>query len=192
VSDLASDPRWRRFNDAGFRCGCCGQSFGGVFDISFDHPDMWPHGNREASGETSLTVGEDRLTSDLCRLGDDHFVRCVLPIPIRGSDEVFSFGVWGSVATENFDRYVKGWQAEDYGDFDGCFSWLTNALPGIPTSESVPCDLVIGELTQRPKLFAHEDAGAVRDAQSQGITFDDLLDIYAASGQDIRPHLMDA
>ncbi len=102
MSDLASDPRWRRFNDAGFRCGCCGQSFG------------------------------------------------------------------------------------------GCFSWLTNSLPGIPTSESVPCDLVIGELTQRPKLFAHEDAGAVRDAQSQGISFDDLLDIYAASGQDIRPHLMDA
>ena len=41
---LDLDARWRRFNDANRACPCCGQTFSGIFDIGFDHPDCWPHG----------------------------------------------------------------------------------------------------------------------------------------------------
>ena len=37
------------------------------------------------------------------------------------------------------------------------------------------------------RLMAQD--GALRDLQELGLTFDQLLDIYAASGSDIRPHL---
>ena len=101
---LAEDPRWQRFNDASRPCPCCGQTFSGVFDIGFDHPDPWPHGNRSESGQDVLAVGTDSLGADLCRLGEHRFIRCVLHLPIIDSDQSFAFGPWGSVNPKNFDR----------------------------------------------------------------------------------------
>ncbi|MBT8409886.1 MAG: DUF2199 domain-containing protein [Alphaproteobacteria bacterium] len=192
MTDLSQDPRWRRFNQRGFECPCCGQSFDGVYDVVFDHPDCWPHGNREKSGEKVLAAGEDRLSGDLCQFEEHRFIRCVMPFNILGSDQEFCFGVWGSAAQASFDAYVAAWEADDYSDFEGCFSWLANDLPDMRTPASVPCNLRIEDPQQRPRLYAHDADNPVSQLQRSGITFDQLLDIYAATGNDIRPHLMDA
>ena len=52
---LAKDPRWQRMLDADWACPCCGQRFGGIMDIGYDHPDSWPYGNRQESGEETST-----------------------------------------------------------------------------------------------------------------------------------------
>lgn len=186
MSLLALDSRWRRFNDESRTCPCCGQSFNGIFDIGFDHPDTWPHEALRDSGETELQVGEDRLSADLCRVDEHRFIRCVLPLPLRGSDEHFCFGAWASVKPENFYRYIDDAVGEAE-EFEGCFAWLMNDLPGYESEDPIACDLVPGHEGQRPTLKVH--AGPLADAQKEGITFDQLLDIYAASGNDIRPHL---
>ena len=64
---LSEDPRWQRFNNSERPCPCCGRTFSGVFDIGFDHPQPWPHGNREQSDQDVLAVGKDSLSADLCR-----------------------------------------------------------------------------------------------------------------------------
>ena len=184
--DLTSDPRWRRFNDSSTPCPCCGRTFSGVFDIGFDHPDPWPHGNRGDSGEDVLRAGTDSLGTDLCELGQYRFIRAVLPLPIIGTDQRFAFGPWGSVNPANFDRYASG----DPG-FEGCFAWLLNALPGFDIPEPLPCNLVPGGPGERPVLEVHDGAHELARLQEDGITFDRLLDIYAAAGQDLRPHLLD-
>lgn len=48
-------------------------------------------------------------------------------------------------------------------------------------------ELQVGGDGARPTLFAQD--GALKEAQDNGIWIDALLDVYAASGQDIRPHL---
>jgi len=192
IGDLSSDPRWRRFNDRDTPCPCCGRIFHGVFDIAYDHPDPWPHGNRAEHGLDILEVGEDRLTADLCTWGDHRFIRAVLPIPIRGSEQVFSFGPWGGVNPENFGRYVHADATQNRGEFEGCFAWLMNRLPGVGMDDWLPCDLIPDDDPEkRPQLFVH-DGHPLAEWQEEGISFDRLLDIYAAAGQDIRPHLMDA
>lgn len=183
---LALDTRWRRFNDETSACPCCGQSFSGVFDVGYDHPDCWPHGGLRDSGKDLLQVGEDKLTSDLCRWDDHRFIRCILPLPIKGSEDVFNFGVWGSVVPENFYRYIDDATGEAPG-FEGCFSWLMNDLPLFETEERIGCDLTPGPEGHRPILTAQD--GPLATAQAEGISFDQLLDIYAATGTDIRPHL---
>lgn len=182
---LASDPRWRRFNDSSRPCPCCGRTFNGVFDIGYDHPDPWPHGNRAESGEDVLRVGEDSLGTDLCEWGKYRFIRCVLPIPIIGSEKSFAFGPWASVNPVNFKRYIED------PEFEGCFAWLTNLLPGMDFTEPLPCNLIPGEPGERPLLEVHDGAHEIAELQEVGISFDRLLDIYAAAGQDIRPHLLD-
>lgn len=186
---LAQDPRWQRFNDSSRPCPCCGRTFNGVFDIGYDHPDPWPHGNRAQSGEDVLAVGGDELGTDLCRFGKYRFIRCILPIPIIGSDQRFAFGPWGSVNPDNFDIYVQSHSDPDV-TFEGCFAWLMNLLPGLDFKEPLPCNLIPGREGERPMLEVHDGAHELAGLQETGITFDQLLDIYAAAGQDIRPHLL--
>lgn len=189
---LEDDPRWRRFNDRNFKCPCCGRSFQGVIDIAYDHPDPWPHGNRAAAGVDDLIVGDDRLSSDFCRVNGDYFVRGIMPFAIIGTDQTFAFGVWGSVTEENFKIFMNAFDTNNFGDFEGCFSWLSNTIPHVGQEDWVPCSLVVEDPTKRPVFYAQAKAEAVRSFQVNGITFDQLLDIYASVGQDIRPHLMDA
>lgn len=186
---LDDDPRWQRFNDPTKPCPCCGTAFNGVFDIGYDHPDPWPHGNRTESGQDVLYSGTDTLSADLCRWGEFRFIRCVLRLPIIGTDQSFAFGPWGSVNPANFDRYVQAELTGTLDQFEGCFAWLMNKLPGFLFDDWLPCNLVIEATDERPVLEIHDGAHELARLQEEGITFDQLLDIYAAAGQDIRPHL---
>lgn len=186
MSLLLLDRRWSRFNDTDRACPCCGKRFSGVFDIGYDHPDMWPHAGRD--GRDLVEFGEDRLTADLCRIDEDRFIRCVLPLPIRGSDEVFNFGAWGSIAPEKIHDYIDASERGDPALFQGGFSYLCNQLPLFDSEEPIHCDMLPNPDPQlRPTLMAHD--GPLEQAQREGISFDQLLDIYAACGTDIRPHL---
>jgi len=190
---LLDDKRWQRFMSRDYRCGCCGESVGGLLDIGYDHPDPWPHGHRQQAGVITLEVGQDRLNSDLCALGDDRFIRCVLPIPIIDTGETFRFGPWASLKLENFDLYVQAWEKDDYSGIDGFFGWLCNCLPGVGMSDApLPCDIVDLDGVSRPVLWVHEGSHQLATMQREGITFDQLLDIFEAAGMDIRPHLGDA
>lgn len=184
MSLLALDSRWRRLHDPDYVCPRSGRSFGGLMDIGFDAPDCWPHAPWQ--GET-VAVGEDVLTADLCRCEGMSFVHGLAPLPIKGSDEVFLFGVWASVSDTDFKAYVA--DMENTGErFVHCAAWLMNDLPLFESDAPLACDLIAGATAQdRPHLRAQ--MGPLAEAQTDGISFDALLDIYAASGEDIRPYL---
>lgn len=183
---LDDDPRWQRFLGHSGPCACCGQTLNGVFDIGFDHPDPWPHGSLAPSGQTLMEFGEDTLTQDLCKLDGHSYFRGVLQLPIQGSDKVFGYGAWGTLSEENWLAYQNN--AATGAPFDGAFTWIANSLPTFETSEFLPAEMVVQPDGLRPLILPHEGTPLHR-AQSEGITFDHLLDIYAASGSDIRPHL---
>ncbi len=185
---LDDDPRWQRFANADFRCPCCGASYGGIFDIGYDHPDIWTHGNLRDSGQEVLGAGEDLLTYDLCHFDGNFFVRCTLPIPVIGTGESFAYGAWGSVSEATFRQYCETY--DDETGFEGGFSWLSNSLPGWDAGDPLPCNLRPGAAGKRPVLYVQEESGhSLAEAQRIGITFDRLLDLYEASGTNVRKHL---
>ena len=159
---LALDSRWRRFNDPNRACPCCGRRFSGIFDIGFDAPDAWPHGER--LGEDDLDIGDERL---------------------RWPDG-FSFGPWTEVPEPVFRAYLATVDNPDqpFGPAEGL---LANALPLFEDEAESAVTLTLPDPSQRPRLTATD--GPLAEAQAQGISFDDLLEIYAACGDDIRPHL---
>ena len=184
MSLLALDTRWQRFNDESRACPCCGKTFNGIFDIGYDHPDDWPHAPRE--GSEDVRVGDDRLGTDLCRLGGRHFLRGTLMLPVKLSGESFGFGPWAEVSSDVFSAYLGTYdpKPQPFPDAEGI---LANVLPGFDAEANVAVIVACPDPTQRPGLTVAD--GALADAQEQGISFDDLLDIYAAAGMDVRAHL---
>ena len=61
---------------------------------------------------------------------------------------------------------------------------LANEVPGLEADMGV---LHFPSREERPALTAQ--SGPLAQAQQNGISFDQLLDLYAACGDDIRPHL---
>jgi hypothetical protein len=187
MSLLALDSRWRRLHDPEWVSPKSGRSFGGLIDIGYDHPDLWPHGDLQESGLEILEIGDDKLAADLCRCDGMRFVRAVLALPIRGSEEAVQFAVWAHLADADFYQYLDDASGAQTG-FAGCVSWLMNDLPGFETETAFACQLIPGEsAAARPTLTVTE--GPLKAAQAEGISFDTLLDIYAETGNDIRPDL---
>ncbi|MHA3915050.1 DUF2199 domain-containing protein [Halovulum sp. GXIMD14793] len=186
MTDIQDDQRWQRLMDPDYQCECCGTNFSGLIDISFNHPATWPHDARKT--QNAVAVGEDRLGANLCSIGEARYVRCSLRLPVQGTDQVFAYGVWAQLGLTDYDAYLAHFDGDT--DFDGCFAWLANPIPGWEVESALPCDLIPGPLGQRPSLTVHEESGhPIAPAQDNGIDFETLLDIYAAAGKDIRPHL---
>lgn len=181
---LDLDARWRRFNDDTRSCPCCGRQFSGIYDIGFDAPDDWAYGPR--IDDADLEVGEDRLGAEFCRIAGRYFLRSVLTLPLRGSDEVFAFGPWVEVPEPVFRAYLATIDdpAAPFPPADGL---LASTLPQFEDEQGTAVTLTLPDPTQRPQMTVTE--GPLAETQAQGISFDDLLDLYAAFGDDIRPHL---
>ncbi|SPF80512.1 DUF2199 domain-containing protein [Pseudoprimorskyibacter insulae] len=180
---LDLDARWRRFTDPDYRCPCCGMEMPGIYDLGYDAPDDWTHGPIPEGAE-DLSVGADRLSPDLCKIGEDRFLRAVLHLPIRGSDETLAIGAWAAVPPDLFYAYID--HCVDGAAFTGGTALLANQIPTL-ADEPEAGDLTAGTGAERPRLTAQD--GDLAEAQTDGLSFDALLDLYAACGNDLRPHL---
>lgn len=70
-------------------------------DWGFSLPDeVWALPDEERDAQ----AGYD---DDLCEWGDRFFIRCILPIPLKGMDDYFGWGAWAEVDAEVFARYLE-------------------------------------------------------------------------------------
>lgn len=83
-------------NDLGFTCSCCGERHAELpMGYSTPAPYVW---------DPSFADAPDcLLSSDQCVIKAQHyFVKGLVEIPVIGTDNVFSWGVWVSLSRENF------------------------------------------------------------------------------------------
>jgi len=75
-------------------------------DWGFTLPDeIWaiPEDERDAQA---------RYNDDLCQWGDRFFIRCILLVPLKGTDDAFGWGAWAEVDAEVFERYLDLYDAD--------------------------------------------------------------------------------
>ena len=185
LSLLNLDARWRRFNDETRACPCCGRQFSGVYDLGFDHPADWPHAER---GEHPFVKqGADQLSPDLCRVGDIRLLRAILSLPIQGADESVHITPWVQVSPDVFYAYLETWDNPDAPLPAPAPALLANDLPALAETGTA-VQISFPSRDARPQIDTA--TGALATALTNGLDFDALLDLYAACGDDIRPHLM--
>lgn len=110
-----------------YKCACCGEVHDELPDLSFDRPS---YASDVPDSEFDKRV---KLNEDLCVVDREfYFIRGVIQIPIRCSEQYLGFGVWVSLKKENFETYLNNYDTPDIGPF---FGWLSNEFKfgGKPT-----------------------------------------------------------
>jgi hypothetical protein len=159
-------------------CACCGKQQTGLpLDYAASAPAPW------------LSLPEDdperqagRLDTDLCVLGGDRFLRACLEIPVIGTDERFTWGVWVSPSHESAMRVLELWDAPEIDAHEPPrFGWLSTELStvyGVSTLNlRTHTHLRAGD--QRPSVELEPTDHPLAVEQRQGMTVARVLDIAA-------------
>jgi hypothetical protein len=189
---LPDDSRWRRLQDREVTCPTCGGVHRGVFDLACGKPDPFPETDAYSPNAAVLTSSRF-LSEDFCVLdGEQHFVRCILQLPIVGAaDERFAYGVWARLAKADFVRYTESFDQGQQGGLGPWPGWLSNRLVGYLDSLGLTCRVQPRNGRQRPTVALQPGDHPLVAEQRDGITFDRLLEIYAVNGHDLRRALTD-
>lgn len=128
-----------------FKCATCGQEHDGLpQDYSFGLPD-------EVFELRFLErYRRSRSNSDLCTLDESRFfIRGVIPLPFRSSDEEYCWGVWVEVSQADHDKYVLGYD-EDLSSEPSFNGRLANSIPGYEETKGLAVSAKFGAQGQRP------------------------------------------
>ena len=151
-----------------YKCKTCEKIHEGFPAIAFDTP---LHYLAVPESERSRRC---KIDEDLCVVDNEAFyVRCTLEYPVLDSDEVFNWGIWGSLSKENFDHYLR--DRSNAGN--GFFSYLANSFPNYPETLNLHCDMLVQASGIRPKLVLHGCDHPLYNEQQQGIPFAKALEI---------------
>lgn len=170
--DLLRGGRWR--------CSSCHEEHEGMFDLATDAPWHW-EGQADPEPNSALRLDGDFLSADFCVIGgQDYFVRGLSFIPVIGLDDSFAFGCWSTLSRTNFELYAAHFDGIDVDEaWTGWFSSEFTAFPGTVNS---PCWVMPRPDGTRPEIWLEDEDHPLSIAQRDGITPEQLLDIYRQHG----------
>jgi hypothetical protein len=151
-----------------FRCPCCGQWHEGLPDVTFRAPYHWRNALAEDDPE------RNNLDTDLCVIDlRDFFIRCVLEVPIRGTESSFGWGVWVTHSEANFKDYVAHFRDPPQR---AAFGYLANRLSGYPDTVNLRTLVHWQPGNQRPLVEVEPSDHPLSRDQREGITLDQAIE----------------
>ena len=121
------------------RCAHCGNEHDlSELEPSYDRPDAYfevPAEERDDRTHFGSDEGRIRNADDPERR---HFLRALLPIPVRGERESCSWGVWVEVSSRAWERTRSLWNDPVQHDEPPFVGQLANALAGYDGTLGLP------------------------------------------------------
>ena len=112
-----------------------------------------------------------KISPNFCALDDSRvFVRGLVPVPIKGKEDKYCWGVWAEVAWDTYGELYNTWDQEDCSEFEDLEGLIANALPTYEDTIDLPVRIVRQPDT-RPLFFVIPDHSLKRD-QQDGISED--------------------
>jgi hypothetical protein len=167
-----------------YRCDECGKIHKGSPSFSYNFPTYY------FDVSESEREGRVRISDDLCEIAPSpedvdgatiYCIRVILEIPIKGSKEPMTWGVWVSQSKESYDKYIETFD-DDQSSF-GSFGWLAVNLPYYTASDAdeplqhLECDIEWSGIGQRPKAILWEDSHPLAIDQRNGISWQKAVKI---------------
>lgn len=109
-------------------------------------------------------------------------VRCVLLLPIQGTDQPLGFGIWSTLSRDNFENYVDEFDEGHTGNGIEWTGWFMNQLPVFGETYANPCWVYPQKDRQRPHMLIQDETSELGRFQRDGISARQVLDIYRHHG----------
>jgi hypothetical protein len=163
------------------RCSQCGEEHD-LSDLEpcFDRPDAYFEIPREERGRRTWNA------ASLCVLwgeGDEpdrHFLRVVLPIPVRGEADAMCWGVWVEVAEADFETVHDRWSDPAQAAAPPFPGRLANAFRDMPPTVGLPGSVrLTGPRTVPAFELAPELAHPLAVEQREGVFPERVLEWLA-------------
>lgn len=132
----------------------------------------------EAPYDYYLVPAEDReartmLGSDQCLIDDQRcYVRGQLELPVVGSDQVFTWGVWLEVPLASFERMDELWEVEGREAEPPYTCTVATALPVYPSTLGLRALLATRPLGLRPAVMLEPSDHPLSREQQEGINWE--------------------
>jgi hypothetical protein len=162
-------------DDPGYTCTCCGDHHDELpLNFSTTAPDVW---DPSFEGDS-----DSMLSADQCVIKGEHFfVKGLIEIPVIGSADVFSWGVWVSLSKANFARTVDLWESAGREAEPPYFGWLTTELPVYsPNTVNLKTNAHTRPVGQRPFIELEPTDHPLAVEQREGISQDRVREIVRA------------
>ncbi len=154
-----------------YRCVRCGQEHG----VPAYHADR-PAPYWDVPEERRAT--DVFLTSDSCVIADRFFfVHGCVEIPILGTDEVFTWGVWVSLKEENFYIWQDNFDVNIRSHIGPFFGWLCSQLPVYPDTLHLKTLVHVRDNGVRPRVEVENSDHPLSREQHEGISIDRALEL---------------
>ena len=152
-----------------YLCSVCENEHDGFPSWASDRPaDYWdvPDDKRES---------DVFLTSDSCVIADRFFfVRASLDIPIIGSSESYSWGVWISLSEKNFFTWQDHYNVRERSHVGPFFGWLCSVISVYPETRHLKTNIYRRNDGLRPLVDLEPTDHPLSVHQRHGITLDEL------------------
>ena len=152
-----------------YQCAICGQDHDGFPSWGSDRPAFyWDVPNEKRESDVFLT-------SDSCVIAERFFfIRCCLEVPIIGTEESCSWGVWVSLSEENFFIWQDHYEVEQRSHIGPFFGWLSSSLSVYPETLSLKTMVHIRDQGQRPLVELEATDHPLSVHQRSGISLEEL------------------
>jgi hypothetical protein len=134
-------------------------------------PDVW---DQSFGGDP-----DSMLSSDQCVIkGRHYFIKGLIEIPVIGSEDPFSWGVWVSLSRDSFARAVEAWNTPGREAEKPYFGWLSTELNLYsPSTVNLKTNAHTRPVGQRPFIELEPTDHPLAVEQRVGITQDRVREI---------------
>jgi len=157
-------------------CSCCGRQFDELpIHWSADAPAHY-----DALSETERR-SRATLSTDFCTIGDDaFFIRGQIEIPLIGTSESLTWGVWASLSAASMERAKQVWDRPDRASEAPFFGWLSSALPLYPDTINLKSHVLLRPPPNIPFVELEPTDHPLAVEQRKGVTLARAVEIAQA------------
>jgi hypothetical protein len=153
--------------NSSFICSSCGnEQIGLPLSFAADFPDPFANLGREER-ETRAVTSSDQCIID----GEEFYIRGLIQLPVRDSEDVFLWGVWARVNESAFDTISDHWESPGrelrIGPFKGR---LANSLSLYLETLNMRLEIKIQHIGERPLFIVEELDHLLCADQNNGLT----------------------
>lgn|SRR5690606_34373245 len=102
------------------------------------------------------------------------FIHALLYIPIKGSDKVFTWGVWCSLSERNYLEVLDNWENPGRAGMGPYFGWLCSRIPEYPDTMYLKTHVHQREVGLHPTVELEQTMHPLAIHQREGIDPNEL------------------